>query len=223
MTLEQLRAATDLANALAWPLVVLAALIYFAKPLRRFLENASEISFKAAGVEASARRQIAVAAALGAARAQRGEVADEGGLGIAETVSQTLTPARLRRMERASLLWVDDQPANNVFERRALGQAGIRVVTSPSTEDALNRLAGEPFDLVVTDMGRPGDERAGYSLLAAIRSAGRALPVIIYSFSGGLPAHRAQAHQAGAFGSTHDPEELLRLVAGALGTRADAV
>jgi CheY-like chemotaxis protein len=109
------------------------------------------------------------------------------------------------------ILWVDDQPANNTYERQALEALGINVVFSTSTEDALLRMRSSRFDVVVSDMGRPPDPLAGYTLLEQLRSAGDKTPFVIYSTSD-RPEHKALARKRGAFGSTSNPQELLQLV-----------
>ncbi len=113
------------------------------------------------------------------------------------------------------LLWVDDRPANNLHERRALEAAGYAVQLATSTDDALAMVGRDRFDTIVSDMGRPEGERAGYDLLEKLRATGNATPFIIYSGSG-APEHRAEAKRRGALDSTNDPNELLELVAGAV-------
>jgi CheY-like chemotaxis protein len=39
-----------------------------------------------------------------------------------------------------SILWVDDRPANNIYERQAMEALGIRFTISTSTEEALQML-----------------------------------------------------------------------------------
>ena len=97
-----------------------------------------------------------------------------------------------------------------VFE--ALLEAhGGRIVYSPTTEDALEKLQSGTFDAVISDMGRISDQQAGYTLLAEIRKFGLATPYIIYSTSD-RREHQAEARGKGAIGSTSRPEELFALV-----------
>jgi hypothetical protein len=55
-----------LVQALSWPLIVLFILIYFGNPLKKFLSDIGEFTFKAgaSGLEATAKRQQIEAAAL---------------------------------------------------------------------------------------------------------------------------------------------------------------
>lgn len=109
------------------------------------------------------------------------------------------------------ILWVDDMPQNNIREQNAMTALGMQVTTATSTEDALDRLDESKFDVVITDMGRPGNRQAGYELLEKMQERGHTEPVIIYAGSN-RPEHKEQARKLGAFGSTNRPDELLDLV-----------
>lgn len=113
------------------------------------------------------------------------------------------------------ILWVDDYPDNNKYERKMMEKLGASFALCVDTADALRAIAQWPFDLVLSDMGRPSGNTAGYELLSAIRSQGRTVPFVIYAGSNS-PAHRAEAARRGAQGSTNDPRELLELVMQAL-------
>jgi len=104
---------------------------------------------------------------------------------------------------------------NNEYERRALEVFGIGFALSTSTEDALEKIGRNHYDAVISDMGRPPDSQAGYTLLEQARSAGYAGPYIIYA-SSYRPEHREEARRRGASGSTNNPQELFRLVLEAL-------
>jgi CheY-like chemotaxis protein len=240
---EVLKAVFSLLQALIWPLIVLFVVLYFGRQVKKFLQDAGEFSFKAGptGFEASAKRQqIEAAAALGAATAsnrqaaeqavqadpqQRGPVGPQavpgGGVSraatraIADLVDEATQPRTAQRLAGASVLWVDDRPTGNTYERQSLEALGLTITTSTSTDDALERLRGGGFDVVITDMGRPPDQQAGYTLLEAIRQSGSRVPVIIYAGSAS-PEHRAEARRRGALDSTNDPQELFRLVVRAI-------
>ena len=65
-----MKATAELLGVLVWPGVVLFTLLRFGPALRAFFEDLSELTFKAAGIEATAKRRAEVAAALGAAVAK---------------------------------------------------------------------------------------------------------------------------------------------------------
>jgi CheY-like chemotaxis protein len=218
-----LEAMASLLGAICWPALVVFVLLYFGSPLRRFIDSMGEFSLKAGpgGVEAAAKRQqIKAAALLGAASARRGEDdtskdSDTAVNEIARAVSQATESRKAGRLVDAQVLWVDDRPANNVFERRSMEALGIDFTVSTSTEDALEKLAVDAYDLVISDMGRPPDDRAGYTLLEAMRRRGIDVPVVFYAGSGS-PEHRAEARRRGAVSSTNSPQELFQLVTSTL-------
>ena len=134
----------------------------------------------------------------------------------AAEIVENVTPQTLRLARRARVLWVDDRPQNNTLERRSLEALGVEFVISTSTDDALLKIKSQLFDVIISDMGRPPDPNAGYSLLDNLRASGNQTPFIIYAGSSSL-AHQAEARQHGAMGSTNRPAELFELVLSALG------
>ncbi len=92
---------------------------------------------------------------------------------------------------------------------------GIQFTISKSTEDALERLERKHYDLIISDMSRPPDQQAGYTLLEQVRARNITTPFIIYAGSK-KPEYIAEARKRGAFGTTNDPQELFELVVAAL-------
>ena len=206
-------AVAQLVGVLIWPAVLVFFLIRFRHGLTDFLGNLGEFSFKTPGLEASAKRQqVEAAAALGAAIATRAPA--EGGPATAtdprDVVEALPTPRSQRRLQGRRILWVDDRPDNNRFERQALEALGIRIDLSTSTEDALQKTRQRSYDLIISDMGRPPDARAGYTLLDRLRSTGDKTPFIIYAGSR-APEHIEEARRRGAIGSTNMPQELIAM------------
>ena len=166
----------------------------------------------------------------GPAASERDVLPESGAFGVpvsaipraaAESVVGTVTSTSLRRVEGSTVLWVDDRPQNNRYERQALEALGIGFVLSTSTEDALARTQHQSFDAIVSDMGRPPDPRAGYTLLDALRKRGDYPPFIIYAGSRS-PEHIAEAKRRGALGCTNQPQELFELVLEAVRSRRTA-
>lgn len=52
-----------------------------------------------------------------------------------------------------------------------------------STEEALDKIAKQRFDIIISDMGRPRDSKADYSLLDSLQVAGNRVPFVIYAGS----------------------------------------
>jgi CheY-like chemotaxis protein len=109
------------------------------------------------------------------------------------------------------ILWVDDRPHNNNYERGALESIGFRFVLALSTNEALQILSRQQFAAIISDMGRNEGPREGYALLDALRSRGDRTPFFIYAGSN-APKHKREAIVRGAQGSTNDPQELFELV-----------
>lgn len=129
--------------------------------------------------------------------------------------------ARHARTPRPSarVLWIDDNPKNNVNERRHLRAAGLSFDNVVSNEEAVEQLRNAAYDLVITDLGRLTiDERsysAGLNALQWVIQAGGP-PVIVYAGRNAI-ARRDEVLERGGFGSTNSPQELYALVDRALG------
>jgi CheY-like chemotaxis protein len=110
------------------------------------------------------------------------------------------------------VLWVDDRPENNIAERAAMQKYNIGFVLATSTAQAKNRIrAGASFDAIISDMSRPPDPRAGYTLLKAVRDSGSRVPYFIYAGSR-APEHQKEALARGAQGTTNIASELIDMV-----------
>lgn len=211
-----LEAVAVLLQALVWPVIVVVLLIYFGDAIRTFLSELGRVTLRAGGVDVTATRQgeMKAAALVGAATARKGsaeteEVTDaESAQDIAVGLMRTVSADARERLTDVGVLWVDDEPANNVVEREALRALGVRVATSRSTDDAIAKLDADGYDLLITDMGRPGDDEAGYTLLERLRETGHDVPGIVYTHR---DMDRETARSRGAFGVAADPPELFTL------------
>lgn len=210
MTPEWLAAVAPLVDALAWPVVFLVAVLLFLRPLRALLLRDDVSLTGPGGFGLTAKRRAQAVEALALAERKTGS---------------TPSPAALRRdVDQAArqvgglgraprLLWVDDRPGNNRHEVAAFEALGMAVELATSTDEALSLLEGaaDHYDVVITDMGRPGDSRAGYTLLDALRAQGLRMPVVIYA-SSRQAAQAEEAVRRGALGCTDRPQELIDLV-----------
>lgn len=218
---DLITALASLASAVLWPLIVLLLILRFRTPITDFMADVGQVSFKAPGIEASAtRRQLEAAVAVGAAVANHANAAGAAPETDVSSVARSVIAAvpdraTQRSIDGARVLWVDDRPDNNRYERQALEALGITIKLSTSTDEALNALHRDAFDLVISDMGRPGDQQAGYSLLEAMRERGDETPFVIYA-SSNKAEHRAEARRRGAAGSTNSAQELLQMVVSGL-------
>jgi len=106
------------------------------------------------------------------------------------------------------VLWVDDQPSNNFYERLALAQLGLSVDVAINSEEGIHSARLVRPDVIVSDMRRQGQHDAGLQFLAAAPAAGLFCPLIYYvghvDQSRGVPP--------GAFGIADRPDEVMHLI-----------
>ena len=155
---------------------------------------------------------------------------DEAGPGRIERGDRTGPPPtspRSRCATRTSsvgkrVLWVDDNPSNNIAERRVLEAIGIMVEEARSTADVIEMLKSRHFDLVITDLGRTeGATRqpeAGVKLIEQIKRLQLDIPVFIYGTQDAY-RRRNDLMQKGAADVFTRPTELTERVANELARR----
>jgi CheY-like chemotaxis protein len=215
--------AVQLLGILVWPVLLLLLAARFREPITDFLRNISQLNVKALGVEASVitKQREQAAAALGAAVVAKQGGTSSGPSEAAEFKAITdamPTPTAQQRLQHSHVLWVDDNPDNNRFERQALEALGIWVDTSTSTAGALARAQAASYDLIISDMTRDPDPHAGYTLLGQLREGGYQAPFVIYAGSSS-PELTAAAQARGAVDYLSEPAKLVRLVTTLLGTK----
>ena len=115
--------------------------------------------------------------------------------------------------ERATILTVDDQPANLRLLEAVLSPQGYQVITASSGEQALELLHSSNIDLVLLDIMMPGID--GYEVCQRIRSEPSTafLPVVMITASGDYEKTRAIKAGADDFVSKpfHQGELLARV------------
>lgn len=121
----------------------------------------------------------------------------------------------LRRAEKvvsvlqgAQILWVDDNPDNNIYLRKIMRSLGIFVDTARSTTEGISMLQQTQYDVVISDMKRDGNPNEGIEFLDEMLLHNLYRWTIFYTgeldFSKGTPAY--------AFGITNRPDYLLHYV-----------
>jgi CheY-like chemotaxis protein len=108
-------------------------------------------------------------------------------------------------LKGARVLWVDDNPGNNLGECRLLRALGVEIEQVRSTPDALCELSRARFDLLLSDMDREGAPDAGLRMLGQL---GRAAPPVVF-YVGRVDQSRGVPR--GAVGIADRPELLLHL------------
>lgn len=164
------------------------------------------------------KMQLSAVASLAAATAkqphQQGEESQQQLNEIIELVSKTAKKDGLKKWKN-KILWVNDRPENNVYERQAFEAQGIQISLALSTDEALEHLQSNRYDAIISDMGRKEGPQEGYVLLEKLRGGGDKTPFFIYSGSN-APEHKRMARERRAQGSTNRVQELYQLVMGAI-------
>jgi PAS domain S-box-containing protein len=98
----------------------------------------------------------------------------------------------------ASVLLVDDRPANLVALEATLAPLGIRTVTAVSGPEALRHLLAEEFALVLLDVQMPGMD--GFETAALMKRHPRTahIPIIFVTAIHREPAHLFRGYERGA-------------------------
>ena len=146
-----------------------------------------------ATIRAAANAEPRVLDALQAARSM------STGLRRAEIAERVLRGARL--------LWVDDRPEHNSWERELFHSFGAVVVPVESTRSALACLQNEAFHVAISDIHRHDDPAGGLAGAGEIRAIAPDMPIVFYV----LELASTQSPN-GAHGITNEPNELLHLV-----------
>lgn len=212
-------------SSVAWPCGIFGIVWLLQPALSTLVRNIGEFSIKGLGIEATGKRTGEIAGSLVAAELLRMNPA----LSEQDNNAQTELSINeaVKAAERAtalvaiggvygrSVLWVNDNPSGDFYERRSLDALGLSISMATTTEGALNLLKSNKYDVVITDLGRPEGRQAGYDLLIAMKKRGIATPVIIYT----SVKNQETQHEAllkGAYGLTSDPKELIFYVISAL-------
>ncbi|MBO0751211.1 MAG: response regulator [Bradyrhizobiaceae bacterium] len=206
---ELAQAFSSVINLFAW----LFALLLLAIALRKNRIESLAVgpfSFRMMKEEAV----VATASASRAWQARAGEKVDVPR--IRATIDRAFTPETLDNLTGKAILWVDDNPANNELAARALRKFGLDIEQATSTEDGMAAFRRRKFDLVISDMGRGTDMRAGYALLKLLRDSGSKVPFFIFAGSD-TPEFRREAAERGAQLSTDNMLELVDYVVKYLG------
>ncbi|AFY83231.1 response regulator [Oscillatoria acuminata] len=218
----------SLIEAIIWPAFAVFFVVYFGDSIKKLINTISEFSLKAgpSGVEANVTRQLESAAMLGAASGQKkfsqessdgGENADANNESrkIIHAIARVSDPKISEELLTKKVLWVDDCLEENAYEQKALEVLGVQCSFSRNTEEAIAQIKASPYHAVISDIDRPPDDRAGYTLLEEIRRSGYYMPYILYDRTI-LPEHQSEARRLGANGCTTQPTELFETIISAL-------
>jgi len=157
------------------------------------------------------KMQLTAVASLAAA-SSKGQLAD--GAADVEGIVKAVQGAGHRdggAVWKNRVLWVDDRPENNAYERKAFESIGLRFTLALSTDEALHQLSQTKYAAIVSDMGRREGPREGYVLLDRLRKEGDRTPLFFYATSN-APEHKRETAEHGGQGCTNNAKELFEMV-----------
>jgi CheY-like chemotaxis protein len=222
-------------GSLLWPLLVAVLLIRViphipgvAADLRKAMRTRA-FTVKVGGVELSVedateqlRRQVAdLQTHMATELVERGEPVPS-----VSPAAPGAPAGAVAGQDRATILWVDDNPDDNALELAKLRDDGLEVLLARSTAEAMDVLSlRRGVRAIVTDLGRSEDgefrSHAGLALLRQLREAEQDQPVLVYTSSRRVELDRQDALEAGATAVTASPTELFAALRRLLATPPD--
>lgn len=218
----------------SWPLTIAFILVFLGKPLKEVIKNIGKLTFQAgtAGITGTVEiERLEAAINLGAAKTAltdtsegdegqhlRGVLEEKEVRDIANVVNREITPESIRKLQGASVLWVDDIPKNNEYKVRAFEVLGIQCTSSLTTEDALEKASKQKYDVIISDMSRYGNSRAGFELFDELQRRKINTPFILHSR---LKIEKREEARSKGIKSISDPDKLLQAVVKAIQDKKD--
>ncbi len=142
-----------LLSALIWPAVVVAVVLLFRAQIVGLLKSEDLSLTGPGGLSLVAKRKaVDATGALIEASRTRGDSPLTREQATAEVAE---TQRHLQHIDDPVVLSVDDIPSDTDQERYAMEALGISFDLSISTDDALVKLSRRPYDVIISDMGRP--------------------------------------------------------------------
>ena len=96
-----------------------------------------------------------------------------------EVAREAFSQGKGKAVRRAKILVLDDDDDVRTVTRDSIKELGYEVVALGDPREALNRLAKESFDLLITDVAMPG--MTGVEVARRVRTEGNALPIVFSS------------------------------------------
>ena len=197
--------------SLAWPIVLAVLLYKLYEPIRTLIDSARgrKFTIKVAGneltMEEASEQQRAIVNDL---QTKIAEIEKRVGVGMIPLQS----PINVATTMNKRILWVDDRPKNNSFLVAALEERGVRVDIALSTDEAIATIKKTPYDIVLSDMSRPEDDKAGIDLTRKLKELGIDTPVYIFCGSWAARHLRSEALATGVAEITSSGTTLLSVL-----------
>ena len=195
-------------SSLAWPTIFGILLYKFHEPIKTLIDSVRgrKFTIKVAGneltVEEASEQQRKI---VNDVQSRLAEIEKQ--LESDQTISLDTESSESQRSKH--ILWVDDSPKNNSFLVASLRERGHVVDIALTTESGIKKFKEHSYDIVISDMGRPDDEKAGITFAREIKALNSNVPYFI--FCGGWAAKnlREEALANGVTGITSSGTTLL--------------
>ncbi|MCZ8376039.1 MAG: response regulator [Beijerinckiaceae bacterium] len=200
-------------QAIAWPLVAIFAFLLLLKPLKALLERENlsiVVGNTKIDVKSTTVRFGEDISQLQKEIAELKSIVEElnPNLGENSEISGDLNEISTRKR----VLWVDDNPGNNVFLIESVNRDGWDVDTAISTSDALKKISQLNYNAIISDSTRYEDgienRFAGLEFLKALQKNKNEIPILIFT---GREGARLTSHfiNAGASKITSSGSEIF--------------
>jgi CheY-like chemotaxis protein len=209
-----------LISSFAWPLVAVWLIWKFSPVIRDFLANISEGSLKGFGIEATAKRNAAVEILKADLAKSDGDKPAETNLQLIKRAEHSIRSADaltdvlpIRELKGRSILWVDDDPDETYYERRAFTELGLDLDIETNAQEALVATSKRRYDVAVIVPAHIVPSPDGDLLIDTLRLAGT--PFIIYASK--HDDEKELSHRVdGAFGLVSEVTSLILYVSSAV-------
>lgn len=116
------------------------------------------------------------------------------------------------KIVKRKVLWVDDYPSNNEAIIDLYRQQGVDFDLTLNTAQALDSLAKEEYDLVISDIGRGSEADAGVRMIREInRHLGSPPPILIFSSVQAVKRFGKSAKKEGALIAANTRDLVLKM------------
>lgn len=207
MTQTTVDLVVGLAQAFAWPVIVVGLLLLWRRPLLDLVGTLQSRSFDVSAGPFAVRVERAAQALETAMRETGNPITPEDARRLLAR-----EPRELAGLEGRRVLWVDDHPEHNREELRVMELLGFDVEVARTTAEGVRRNRISLFDAVITDMDREGEPSAGLDLARQLRHHGFAGPIFVYLMN--FDPRLGKAPEVTEI--TNRPDDLVRYLVGSL-------
>lgn len=209
--MEELAKLVSSVSSLAWPIIFGLLILKLFKPLKTLVESAHARKFtiKVAGNELSMEEaSVQQRLITNDIQSKLSKLEKDLAAGKKITLKNTFSTVSSSRR----ILWVDDNPRNNSFLVAYLQEEGHVVDIALDTKSGIKQFQSQSYDIVISDMGRPEDERAGITLVKKLKQIKENIPFFIFCGNWAAKNLREIALKSGVTEITGSGTTLLSLL-----------